>query len=169
MAKSYFFSTRDISNKGQKNRNSGELIIMNAPVLNVPAALHFGRESIPVEASYASRYSISVKFLNGKVFPHEYIFSRLILHLNGNSVKLGPCKFLKNGDPTGKKGKLVFVKDLYDLNDLFYNKTLVKLQSSFINVPLILGHKDNIKPEFREYTANLDAQRQDGTRQHGPG
>lgn len=128
---------------------------MNAPVLNVPAALHFGRESVPVEASYASRYSISVKFLNGKVFPHEYIFSRLILHLNGNSVKLGPCKFLKNGDPTGKKGKLVFVKDLYDLNDLFYNKTLVKLQSSFINVPLILGHKDNIKPEFREYTANL--------------
>ena len=128
---------------------------MNSPVLTVPADLHFGRDSISVEASYLSRYSILIRFLNGKVFPDEYIFSRLVLHLNGTNVKLGPCKFLKNGDPTGKKGKVVFIKDIYDLDDLFYHKSLVKLQSAFMNVPLILGHKDNIRPEFREYTANL--------------
>ena len=109
----------------------------------------------PVEVQYLSKYSVLIRFLNGKSFPDGFIFPRMILKLNGSSIKLGPCKLLKDNNKFTKQGSLVFFKDIYDLNDLFFNKNIVKLQSSFINLPLILGHKDHIKTEFKEYTANL--------------
>jgi len=128
---------------------------MNRSEFRTRATLTDGRDSVPVEAEYVSRYSLNIKFLNGKSFPDGFIFPKLIFNLNGRYIKLGPCKLLKNGNPNGKSGKLVFVKDVYDFENLFFNRNIVKLQSLFINVPLILGHKNEIKNEFKEYTANL--------------
>ena len=114
-----------------------------------------GDESIPVEAQYLSKYSITIRFLNGKSFPNGFIFQRFEFKLNGSNIKLGPCKLIKRNGQNSKQGRLVFVKDVYDLDNLFFNKTVVKLQSQFINLPLILGHKDKIRNEFKEYTSNL--------------
>jgi len=128
---------------------------MNQSEFKVDATLIDGKENIPIEAEYISKYSLNIRFLNGKSFPDGFVFPRLIFKLNGSHVKLGPCKLLKNGNANGKHGKIVFIKDIYDFEKLFFNKSIVKLQSSFINLPLILGHKDEIKKEFKEHTANL--------------
>ena len=40
------------------------------------------------------------------------------------SVNLGPCKLLKLPKNNGNGGNLVFVKDVYDLDNLFNNKTI---------------------------------------------
>ncbi len=128
---------------------------MNQSEFKIDATLIDGRENIPIEAEYVSKYSLNIKFLNGKSFPDGFIFPRLIFKLNGNNVKLGPCQLLKNGNANGKHGKIVFIKDVYDFENLFFNKNIVKLQSSFINIPLILGHKDEINKEFKHHVANL--------------
>jgi extracellular factor (EF) 3-hydroxypalmitic acid methyl ester biosynthesis protein len=128
---------------------------MSQTELKIRADLLDGKDSIQVEAQYLSRYSIFIRFLNGKVFPDGFLFPRVLLKLNGSEVKLGPCRLIKDGKNGDNKGRLVFVKDIYDLENLFFKKNIVKLQSSFINVPLILGHKDRIKIEFKEFTANL--------------
>ena len=70
---------------------------MSQPELKFTVKLQEGKDIIPVEAEYLSKYSVYVNFLNGKTFPNGFIFSRAILHHNGHSVKLGPCKLLKNG------------------------------------------------------------------------
>jgi len=128
---------------------------MNQPEFIVDATLIDGKDAIPIEAEYVSKYSLNIRFLNGKSFPDGFVFPRLIFQLNGNQVKLGPCQLLKNGNGNGKQGKIVFIKDVYDFEKLFFNKNIVKLQSSFFNIPLILGHKDEIKEEFKQHVANL--------------
>ncbi len=122
--------------------------VIKAQILN-------GDDYIPVETQYLTKYSVYIRFLNGKSFPDGFIFPRLVLKLNGATLKLGPCKLLKDDKKVTREGRLVFFKDIYDLDILFSNKNIVKLQSAFINLPLILGHKDNIKRAFKEYTANL--------------
>lgn len=114
-----------------------------------------GDDYIPVEAQYLSKFSVYIRFLNGKSFPNGFIFKRFEVKLNGSSIKLGPCKLLKDKGKISKQGRLVFVKNIYNLDNLFFNKDVIKLQSSFINLPLLLGHKDKIKKEFKTYTANL--------------
>ncbi len=128
---------------------------MSQPDLKVQAKLLDGTDYIPVEAEYLSKYSIFINFSNGKTFPDGFVFSRLILQLNGSAIKLGPCKLLKGNGYNEKQGKIVFVKDVYDFDNLFFKKNIVKLQSLFINVPLILGHKDEIRDDFKNYTSNL--------------
>ena len=122
---------------------------------NIQAKLLDGNDFIPAEAKYLSKYSIHIKFLNGKSVPNGFVFPKLKLKFNGTSVNLGPCKYLKLDKQNGGGGKLVFVKDVYDLDTLFNNKTIIKLQSSFVNLPLILRHKEKIKNEFKDYTSNL--------------
>ncbi len=128
---------------------------MNQSEYKIHATLLDGNENIPIEAEYVSKYSLSIRFLNGKSFPDGFIFPRVVFKLNGSNIKLGPCKLLKDDRTNGKHGRIVFIKDIYDFENLFFNKNIVKLQSSFINIPLILGHKDEIKDEFKKYTANL--------------
>jgi extracellular factor (EF) 3-hydroxypalmitic acid methyl ester biosynthesis protein len=131
------------------------IIKMKQSEIKIQAKILDGDDYIPIEAQYLSKYSVYIRFLNGKSFPNGFVFKKFIFNVNGSKIKLGPCKLLKDQKKETKQGKLVFLKDIYDLNNLFYNNTIVKLQSSFINLPLILGHKDNIKAEFKEYTANL--------------
>ncbi|TFH00943.1 MAG: class I SAM-dependent methyltransferase [Calditrichales bacterium] len=70
-------------------------------------------------------------------------------------IKLGPCRLIPSNLNNGDDGRLVFLKDVYDFQSLFYEKKIVKVQSNFINLPLIIAHKEKIKKGFREFTANL--------------
>jgi extracellular factor (EF) 3-hydroxypalmitic acid methyl ester biosynthesis protein len=123
--------------------------------LKIQAQILAGDDYISVEAHYLSKYSVYIRFLNGRSFPDGFVFQRFIFNDNGNKIKLGPCQLLKDNKKVTKRGRLVFLKDIYDLDNLFFNKNIIKLQSSFINLPLLLGHKDDIKGEFKEFTANL--------------
>ena len=84
------------------------------------AHLWYGKDKIPVEAKYASRFSLSVRFLNGYETDQETTFRKLVFEKNDNQVEIGPCQFMPETDDDGYRGRLVFSRDVYDLNSLFF-------------------------------------------------
>lgn len=113
-------------------------------------------EVIPIYAKPASKYSLWVRFLEGHTFQDGDAFCTMIIPVNGDSAKLGPCRFLADPNIDGYAGRITFVHDFFDIDKLLNNNKVVKLQSEFLNLPLVLAHKDNITREFKDYTANLN-------------
>ena len=123
--------------------------------IKLKAHLVTGDQQIPIDAKYGSKHSLLVRFLNGNGFHNESQFSKLIIHMNGEDVELGPSRLIKEPNIDGHAGRLIFVNDVYDLESLVRNKKIVKLQNSFVNLPLVLAHKNRIRQSFKNYTANL--------------
>jgi extracellular factor (EF) 3-hydroxypalmitic acid methyl ester biosynthesis protein len=123
--------------------------------LEIRANLVEGNITIPIDAKYTSKYSLLVRFLNGQAFNDGTEFSKLIIQKNGDSFDLGRCRVLSEPNVDGYEGRLVFINDIYDLESLLFHNKIVKLQSAFLKLPLILAHKDKIKQSFKNYTANL--------------
>jgi extracellular factor (EF) 3-hydroxypalmitic acid methyl ester biosynthesis protein len=115
-----------------------------------------GQEVIPIYAKLASKYSLWVRFLNGNHFKDGEEFSHLVIPMNGDSAKLGPCRLLSEPNIEGYAGRITFITDFFDLDHLLSNHKIMKLQSEFLNLPLILAHKDNIVREFKDYASNLN-------------
>jgi extracellular factor (EF) 3-hydroxypalmitic acid methyl ester biosynthesis protein len=113
-------------------------------------------EVIPIYAKRASKYSLWVRFLNGHNFRDGEEFAKLIIPLNGDSAKVGPCRLLSEPNIDGYAGRITFINDFFDLDNLLSNHKIVKLQSEFLNLPLVLAHKDNIIREFKDYASNLN-------------
>jgi extracellular factor (EF) 3-hydroxypalmitic acid methyl ester biosynthesis protein len=128
---------------------------MGQQSIQVKAHLVAGNNEIPIEASYTSKYSLLVRFLNGNGAFKEADACRVVLPLNGENIELGPCQLLPELNIDGYAGRLVFLNEVFDLERFFFDKKLVTLQSSSINLPLVLGHKSNIRQSFRNYTADL--------------
>jgi extracellular factor (EF) 3-hydroxypalmitic acid methyl ester biosynthesis protein len=55
----------------------------------------------------------------------------------------------------GYAGRIVFTENVYDIQSLFLKKKVIKLQSAFNDLPLILDRKSNIHQVFKEYTGDL--------------
>lgn len=123
--------------------------------VTIKAQLVEQNERIPIDATYASKYSLFVRFSNGKNFGDGAEFSKLIFPVDDDNAELGPCRLISEPNIDGYAGRLIFLNDVYDFNNLISNKKIVKLQSSFINLPLILSRKSNIEPYFKDFTANL--------------
>lgn len=121
----------------------------------IRADLVAGNRFIPIDVKYKSKYSLSVRFLNGDRFNNGTVFSKLVLRMNGDSLELGRCQVLSEPNIDGYAGRLVFVNDVYDFESLLLHNKVVKLQSAFINLPLVLSHKHKIDQSFRNYTADL--------------
>ena len=85
----------------------------------------------------------------------ETEFSKLVIRSNGDSFELGQCRILSEPNIDGYTGRLIFTNDIYDLESLMLNNKVVKLQNAFLNLPLILAHKHEIRQSFKNYTANL--------------
>ena len=129
--------------------------MMNLEPRKFKAHLLRGEDKITIEAKYASRFSLLIRFLNGNKAEEGTVYRKLVFQKHGKQVEIGPCKYIHEANGTGYKGRVVFYEDVYDLDSLFFDSKLEKLQSDFINLPLILAHKDNIKKSFKEFTANL--------------
>jgi len=129
--------------------------MMNREPIIFKAHLLQGEEKISIEAKYASQFSLSIRFLNGNKADQETVYRKLVFQKNGNQVEIGPCQFIPETSNNGSNGRIVFYQDVYDLNSLFFDDKLEKLQAEFFNLPLIIAHKDKIKRPFKEYTANL--------------
>jgi extracellular factor (EF) 3-hydroxypalmitic acid methyl ester biosynthesis protein len=128
---------------------------MNHQAIKGEAHLVAGEKFVPIDFEYTSKYSLLVRFLNGDFFGEGSEFSALRLPVNGDTIELGPCRLISELNIDGFAGRLVFTNDVYDLNLLFNEQKVVKLQSTFLNLPLVLSHKNQIRESFREYTANL--------------
>ena len=129
--------------------------MINREPTTISAHLWYGEDKIPVEVKYASQFSLSVRFLNGYETDQETTYRQLVFEKDDNPVEIGPCQFMPASHDNGYNGRIVFCEDVYDLNSLFFEDKLEKLQSDFFHLPLILSHKDKINPSFKEYTANL--------------
>jgi len=128
--------------------------MQQAPI-ELKASLALGKKEIPVDARYASRYSLLIRFNNGNSFTDGTEFSELTVKVNGSSEKLGRCRLLSEPNIDGYAGRVTFVNDVYDLQSLIFDHKVVRLQSAFFNIPLILGHKQDIQATFKNYTADL--------------
>lgn len=128
---------------------------MNFETLDIKAHLFSGKKRIPIVAKCNSKYSFLVRFLDGDSFVDGTEFRKLIMQIDGTKVELGPCRLFSEANIKGYDGRLVFSGDVYDVPALFSYGKLVRLQTAFFNLPLLLAYKDKIKPAFKDYTANL--------------
>ncbi len=114
-----------------------------------------GKTSIPVDVRCASKFSLWIRFLNGERYKDGMTFSNLTIPLNGKQAELGPFRLKSEPNIEGYAGRLIPLTDFYDLETLFSEHKIEKLQTAFVNLPLVLSHKENIRPSFKDYTANL--------------
>ena len=115
-----------------------------------------GKDKISIEAKYASKFSLLIRFLNGHNADPGSEFSKLVFNKNDKEIKIGPCQYIAEPKKNGYQGRIVFSQDVYDLNSLFFEDKLEKLQAEFVNLPLVLAHKDDIEKPFKDYIANLN-------------
>jgi extracellular factor (EF) 3-hydroxypalmitic acid methyl ester biosynthesis protein len=123
--------------------------------LQEKAFLVRGTKKIPIHAESASRFSLFFRYLEDPTCINSDKPLRLIINKNGQTVELGPCRILSNGDRNGNTGRLVFTNDVFDVECLINKNQVKKLQSPFSDLPLLLARKDKVRQSFKEYTANL--------------
>ena len=128
---------------------------MHQAPLEIKADLIDGNRTIPIDAKFASKYSLLIRFLNGNGYDNGAEFSNLVIQRNGDSLELGRCRVLSEPNIDGYAGRLIFTNDVYDIESLLFHNRLVNLKGEFLNVPLILAHKHKIRQSFKNYTANL--------------
>ncbi len=114
-----------------------------------------GDERLPVKVREASRYSLLVA--SDAPPPDGAEFRGFVLGGGDQPVELGPCVFLlSESESEGEgRGRLVFPRELYDFHKLLGRGELHTLETYFNGLPLILNQKKSIRPEFREYVAEL--------------
>lgn len=137
-------------------KNHIQLIDTSTEVsLQEKAFLVHGIRKVPICAEYASKYSLFFRYLENHPLndPDEAV--NLLIRNNGQSLELGPCRILPGPEPNGYAGRLVFLRDVYDIRSLFRDNKAVKLQSAFHDLPLIFARKENLKPAFKAYVADL--------------
>ena len=123
--------------------------------LREKAFLVHGSKKIPIRAAVASKYSLYFRYLKKQPLNDPDKPVNLLIHNNGQSVLLGPCRILPASGVNGYAGRLVFLRDVYDIQSLFRNNKIDKLQSAFQDLPLIFERKARIKPVFKTYVADL--------------
>ena len=128
---------------------------MNLETSIIKGHLVNGKEEIPVDVKYSSKHSVSVRFLNENPFRVNEEFSKLVIDINDTILELGPCRLISEPNIDGYTGRLVFTEEVYDIERLFSDGKLIRLQDNLLNLPLLLSHKDKIRQSFKDYTANL--------------
>lgn len=140
----------------------------------VKGTLVAGNRELPVDATYASRYSVWVDASSsdgavecsdaagagqtepGKVAMDQFgEYSRLILTIADRKVEMGPCRVVESDDKNPKRFRLVPYGRIHDFEKLFFRSKLETLESSAVNLPLILSYKERIDPAFKEYVSDL--------------
>ena len=114
-----------------------------------------GIRQIPIIAECASKYSLFFKYKESQdvAFSEEPV--NLLIRNNGQSIELGPCRILPNPASNDYHGRLVFLRDVYDIKSLLKENKIVNLQSAANDLPLIFARKEKIKPIFKSYVADL--------------
>jgi extracellular factor (EF) 3-hydroxypalmitic acid methyl ester biosynthesis protein len=114
-----------------------------------------GSRKVPISAEYASKFSILFRYLDSHPVIDADESVNLLIKNNGQSIEVGPCRIISSPEINGNAGRLVFFRDVYDVRNLFRHSKAITLQSAFHDLPLLFERKANIKPEFKEYTADL--------------
>ncbi|OHD62815.1 MAG: hypothetical protein A2176_02950 [Spirochaetes bacterium RBG_13_51_14] len=114
-----------------------------------------GGISVPVRVSYASRFSVFVSFTENIKPVHGTDYEKLILSIESRDFEFSSCRILleTNSDPYA--ARLVFLNDLFDFKNLFFEQKLINLETLSKNLSLILSQKENVKETFKNYITEL--------------
>lgn len=123
--------------------------------LQEKAFLVHGSQKVPIHAEFASKYSLFFRYLGNHFLKDSNKLVNLLIRNNGQSVEVGPCSILPAPGPSGNAGRLVFLRDVYDIRSLFNDKKVVKLQAQFDELAAIMARKEQIRPSFKQFTADL--------------
>lgn len=110
---------------------------------------------IQISVIPASKYSLYVVLAEENSVQDDSSFDRLFVTLKDEDIDLGPCRYSSLTDAGHYNGYLTFVRDIYDVRQLFEKHKKSHLQRGFHNLSLILSHQDQVKQEFKDYTADL--------------
>ena len=114
-----------------------------------------GSRKVPIRTEYTSKYSLLFRYLDSHPVIDSDESVNLLIKNNGQSIEVGPCRIISSPEINGSAGRLVFFRDVYDVRHLFKHSKATTLQSAFQDLPLLFERKAKIKPEFKEYTADL--------------
>jgi extracellular factor (EF) 3-hydroxypalmitic acid methyl ester biosynthesis protein len=109
--------------------------------------LEQGDRKIPVKVSRASKLSLHVITEPGSGVREGAVFDRLCLQLPDREAILSRCRV--------EGGQLVFLDDVFDCDALFKVGRVSNLLGFMNELPLVLAQRERIKPQFRDYVAEL--------------
>jgi len=110
---------------------------------------------VAITAAYASRLSLFVNFNRGEEIEDGIEFNRLVLYLSNEEVEFCKCRFVSETAHKGFMGRLIFMDDVYDFENIIFRKKFVNIQTSFDNIPLVLSQKDRVRDSFKNYASKV--------------
>lgn len=128
---------------------------MDTKAIEIDGSLFQEDNQKEVVVKYASKYSLMVRFKDSVPINNGAEFTKLSLQVNGELIDLGPCRLISETNINQYSNRLIFSRDVYNMDTFFLNSNLEKLQADFQNLPLILSYKDNIDQKFKDYTSDL--------------
>lgn len=114
-----------------------------------------GEGVVSVEVSYASKYSVWVHGQEREDARTTAREAELTLELADRMVDIGRCRCVSEDGSDGQMRRFVPVERLHDFEVLFSKCRVQVVESSLTNLPLILGHKEHIDPQFRDFVSDL--------------
>jgi hypothetical protein len=85
--------------------------------------LELGGNKIPIEAMYASKYSLLVNFPDGNEYPDQTEFKSLSLSIDDDHFVFGSCVLNLEANIDGYAGRLVFVDNVYNFDILMKKRS----------------------------------------------
>ncbi len=115
---------------------------------------HLGGRTVPFALLGATALSLEVEL--AEPLADAPALERVELDLERGPVRLGRCRFVPEGGAhRGARGVLVPVADTCDCRRLVEDGNYVELRNFFHNVSIVVAQREKIRPEFKEYCANL--------------
>ena len=128
---------------------------MSAADFYFEGSLTVGDHAIPVRVRHASRYSLWLRFEDGTTEPSPTNYSKLSLQIDGKLVETGPCVLTAQHEEGGNEFRVVPLESMYNFEKLLFRAKSEILESTAVNLPLILSYKRRIEPEFVEFVSAL--------------
>ena len=121
------------------------------------ARAEIGGRTIPLVATVATRLSLQVEIEGGARLADGTVVDAIEIDAEGGRViRLGRSRFVTEGGAERDAfGRLMFLDDVYDCRRLIEDARFVDLRAFFQNVPLVVAQRERIRPDFKEYCANL--------------
>jgi extracellular factor (EF) 3-hydroxypalmitic acid methyl ester biosynthesis protein len=126
-----------------------------APEARLAGRAELSGRVLPVSVAAASRLSLRVEFAAGATVADGAVLEALSLDVPSGPLRLGPCRYVADPHPGGFAGRLVFLRDVYDCRSLVEDGRFVDPRGAFSNLPLVLSQREQVRPEFREWVADL--------------
>jgi extracellular factor (EF) 3-hydroxypalmitic acid methyl ester biosynthesis protein len=134
------------------NARTASADAQRAPEPMLEGRLELAERAFGVRVACAGRLALRVAFLDVEP-PDGTVFDRLVLRVDASEITLSSCRFDALARD-GFSGRLTFLDDVYDVRALLYEGRPASLGQAARSVPLLLGQRERVRPEFRSFVAD---------------